>query len=186
MAATGIGRQICSYEGFAVWERIAIVNAALGECQWPGRATSCACFEHCTTRVRPSVRDRWRYNEPQPLIATGNRSIGLGSGAETRLSRHFPVHPRHPADDVPRPPVDDAAVRRVRHGRRVEPALPVPARAGRQRPERRLRPADADGLRLGPSAGGRARSAASASRSTRSRTWRSCSTASRSTGSRRR
>ena len=34
-------------------------------------------------------------------------------------------------------------------------AIPVPAGAGRQRPQRRLRPADADGLRLGPSAGGR-------------------------------
>ncbi len=43
--------------------------------------------------------------------------------------------------------------------------------AGRQRPERRVRPADADGLRLGPPAGRRAKSAGSASRSTRSRTW---------------
>ena len=38
---------------------------------------------------------------------------------------------------------------------RIERALPLPARAGRQRPERRLRSADADGLRLGPSAGRR-------------------------------
>ena len=43
---------------------------------------------------------------------------------------------------------------------RVQPALPLPAGAGRQRPERRLRPADADRLRLGPPAG-RGRSRAS-------------------------
>ena len=51
--------------------------------------------------------------------------------------------------------VDDAAVRRVWHGRRVERALSVSAVAGRQRAERRVRPADADRLRLRPSAGRR-------------------------------
>ena len=66
--------------------------------------------------------------------------------------RRVSVHPRHPADDVSRPAVDDAAVRGLRDGGGIERALPVSARAGRQRPERRVRPADADGLRLGPSA----------------------------------
>ena len=44
--------------------------------------------------------------------------------------------------------LDDAPVRRLRHRRRVEPALQVPARAGRQGPVGRVRSADADGPRL--------------------------------------
>ena len=45
---------------------------------------------------------------------------GLGSGP-TRLPRRVPLHPRHPADHVPRPALDDAAVRRIRDRRGVEP-----------------------------------------------------------------
>ena len=51
--------------------------------------------------------------------------------------------------------MDDAAVRGVWNGRRVQSPLSIPAVARRQRPERRLRLADADGLRLGPPAGRR-------------------------------
>ena len=51
--------------------------------------------------------------------------------------------------------VDDAAVRRVWHRGRVEQALSVSAVAGRQRAERRLRPADANRLRLRSPAGRR-------------------------------
>ena len=65
----------------------------------------------------------------------------------------FSLHPGHPADDVPRPALDDAAVRGLRDGRRIEPTLPVPSEPGRHRPECRLRPAHANGLRLGPPAG---------------------------------
>ena len=114
-------------------------------------------------------------NPPTPA-----RLAGLGSPRRARVSRRVSLHPRHPADDVPRPALDDAAVRRVRDRGRVQPALPLPARAGRHRPQRRLRSADTDGLRLRPLRSRRARSAASASPSTRSRTWRSSSTASRS------
>ena len=42
----------------------------------------------------------------------------------------FPVHPRHPADDVPRAPVDDAAVCGVRDGRRIESAISLPPGQG--------------------------------------------------------
>ena len=90
--------------------------------------------------------------QPVRALATTRRPCGLGSGRRPRLSRRVSLHARHPADDVPRAAVDDAAVRRLRHRRRIEPPLPVSARPGRQRPERRLRPADADGLRLRPSA----------------------------------
>src|SRR5579859_1900066 len=38
------------------------------------------------------------------------------------------VHARHPAEHVSGPPLDDAAVRRVRDGRRVERALPLSPR----------------------------------------------------------
>ena len=74
---------------------------------------------------------------------------GFDPDRDLGLPGHLPVHPGHPADDVPRPPLDDAAVRRVRDGRGVQPALSLSALPGRQRPQRRLRPPDADRLRLG-------------------------------------
>ena len=55
-----------------------------------------------------------------------------------------------------------------------QPPLPLPARAGHDRPLRRLRPADADRLRLGRPARPRRGRARSGWRSTASRTW-SCS-----------
>ncbi len=73
-------------------------------------------------------------------------------GIRDRIPRRVSVHARHPADDVPRPVVDDAAVRRLRHGRRIERPVPLFARPRRQRIERGLRSADADGIRLRSSA----------------------------------
>ena len=70
-----------------------------------------------------------------------------------RLPRRVPLHPRRAADHVPRPLLDDAPVCRLRHRRREQPALPLPAGAGPDRPERGLRPADADRLRRGRPAG---------------------------------
>ena len=72
--------------------------------------------------------------------------------ARSRLAGGVPVHARRVPVDVPRPAVDDAAVRRVRHGGGDERALPLPARARADRALDRVRHADADGLRLGPSA----------------------------------
>ena len=83
-------------------------------------------------------------------------------------------------------PLDDAPVRGLRLGRGHQRALPLPARARRDRALHRLRHADADGLRLRRSAARAARSVARALPSTRSATWRSSSTRSRSTRSRRR
>ena len=54
--------------------------------------------------------------------------------------------------DVPRPPVDDAPVRRHGDRRGDEPPLPVPARARPDRAVGGVRPPDADGLGLRPSA----------------------------------
>ena len=61
----------------------------------------------------------------------------------------------------------------LRHRRGDQPALPLPPRAGPDRPVGRLRPADPDGLRLGRAARRRARSAGSACRSPASPTWTS-------------
>ncbi len=63
-------------------------------------------------------------------------------------ARAVPVHPRRLPEHVHRPAVDDAPVRRLRHRQGVERALPPPRRAGHRRAVGRLRPADADGLRL--------------------------------------
>ena len=72
--------------------------------------------------------------------------------ARPGAARRVPVHARRPPDDVPRPAVDDAAVRGLRHGRGDERALQVPARARADGPVHRLRFAHAHGLRLRPPA----------------------------------
>ena len=70
--------------------------------------------------------------------------------ARPRLPGRLSVHARRLPVDVPRPALDDAAVRRVRHRRRDERALPLPPRARPDRALDRLRHAHPDGLRLGP------------------------------------
>ena len=69
-----------------------------------------------------------------------------------RLSRRVPVHARRLSVDVPRPALDDAAVRGLRHGGGDERALPLPARPRPDGALDRVRHADADGLRLRPRA----------------------------------
>ena len=77
---------------------------------------------------------------------------------ELELPGRVSVHPRALSGHVPRPAVDDPAVRGLRLRRGDERALPLPARARPDRPLRRLRPADAARLRLGrPARGGRGR-----------------------------
>ena len=111
---------------------------------------------------------------------------GFDPETRARTARRVPVHPGRLPLDVPRPAVDDAAVRRVRLGRRDQRALPVPARTRPGRPLGRVRHAHADGPRLGrPARRGRGRVGA-AWRPTRSRTSTRCSTGSRSATSRRR
>ena len=72
-----------------------------------------------------------------------------------RRARGVPLHPRHPSHDVPRPAVDDAPVRRLRHRRGDQRALPLPARGGRAGPLGRVRPAHParHGLRRPPGGG---------------------------------
>ena len=102
----------------------------------------------------------------------------------TRPPGQYPVHARRPRVDVPQPAVDHAPVRRLRHRRGDQRALPLPARPGPDRPQHRVRPADAHGPRHRRPRCRSARSAGSASPSTRSTTWTSCSPASTSARSR--
>ena len=88
--------------------------------------------------------------ETEPLYAPDNVDLDyqrdLGYPGEFPFTRGvYPV-------DVPRPSVDDAAVRRLRHSRGDERALPLPPRARADGALDRLRHADAHGLRLGPRA----------------------------------
>src|ERR1051325_8401324 len=60
----------------------------------------------------------------------------VAPGLEERLRRprRAALPPRHPRGDVPRPARDDAPVRRLRHPRRHQRALPLPDRARLDRP----------------------------------------------------
>ena len=69
---------------------------------------------------------------------------------DARLPGGLSVHARRLPVDVPREALDDAAVRRLRHGRGDERAFPLPARARADRSLDGLRHADVDGLRLRP------------------------------------
>ena len=60
----------------------------------------------------------------------------------------YPVHPGCLPVDVHRPALDDAPVRRFRHGGRVQRPLPAADRPRHDGPVRRLRPAHPDGPRL--------------------------------------
>ena len=127
-------------------------------------------------RVRAADRARLRAGAPA-RVGPAERL-----GAPGRL----PVHPRRAPHDVRRPPLDDAAVRRVRHRARVQRPLP-PARGGRhRRAVGGLRPADADGLRLRhPMAAGEVGQVGRRDRPPWT-TCARCSTASRWSGCRRR
>ena len=165
-------------------------TAALDSRQHGGRARSAAARPRVAgggLRTRsPSAR---RSSRPSP----GSRSKPLYTEedlaerrrrARPRLPRRVPVHPRRLPVDVPRAAVDDAPVRRLRHRRGDQRALPLPARPRPDRALDRLRHADPDGPRLRPRPLARRGRRARAWRSTRSTTWRRCSRASRSARSR--
>ena len=86
--------------------------------------------------------------EVPPLVTADE--VRSEPGARHRRARRVPVHARHPSHRLPRQAVDDAAVRRLRQRRRHQPALPLSAGAGPDRPLGRLRPADALRLRRRP------------------------------------
>ena len=88
--------------------------------------------------------------ENEPLYTPGERRRRLH--ARPRLPGRGSVHPRGVPVDVPRPPVDDAPVRGLRHRGGDERALPLPPRPRPDGALDRVRHAHAHGLRLGPRA----------------------------------
>ena len=96
------------------WE--AKVQGARGQGQAARRASR-------TSRATPTSR-----RSTAPTI-----SRSFDPATRPRLPRHAALHARRAAEHVPRPLLDDAPVRRLRHRRRVERALPLPARAGSDR-----------------------------------------------------
>ena len=85
-------------------------------------------------RAARPVPDHQRPGDRRPLHARGHRRPGRGP--RPRPAGRVPVHPRRPAHHVPRPLLDHAPVRRLRHRRRHQRALPLPARAGPDRASR--------------------------------------------------
>ncbi len=87
------------------------------------------------------------------LYTAADLPAGIGGDAgPDRSARLLPVHARHLRVDVSRSAVDDAPVRRLRHQRGDQRALPLPARARPDGAVDRLRHALADGPRLRPRA----------------------------------
>ncbi len=94
----------------------------------------------------------------RPAVHAGERR--RRARERPRLSGRSAVHARGVSVDVPRAPVDDAPVRRVRNGRGDERALPLPPRPRPDRALDRVRHAHPDGVRLRPrplARGGRTR-----------------------------
>ena len=124
---------------------ILTMHGAAGSPYCSGMTAGDSSHGRCTRRGR---REPHRV---RPADRAGLRARGAGGlrpGDPARRAGRVPVHPRRLPDDVHRPAVDDAAVRRVRHRRGVQRALPAAARARHRRAVGRLRPADPDGLRL--------------------------------------
>ena len=93
-----------------------------------------------------TTRDRLRHRDQACLHGRRRRR------PRARAAGRVPVHARAVRDDVPRPAVDDPAVRGLRLGRGDERALPLPARPRPDGALDRVRPPDAARLRLGRSA----------------------------------
>ena len=87
----------------------------------------------------PSIHERTRHqaipsrpSARRSPASRSRRSTGLRTSADhderDRQPGRVSVHPRRLPVDVPRAPVDDAPVRRLRHRRGDQRALPLPAR----------------------------------------------------------
>ena len=117
------------------------------------RRVARACVRAGARAHRRALLDHLRGRQRAPRDARERRAR---LRARPRLPGRVSVHPRCLSVDVPRPSVDDAPVRRLRHGGGDERPLPLPHGA---RPDRALdgvRHADPHGLRLGsPAVAGR-------------------------------
>ena len=81
-------------------------------------------------RTEGALHDALR--SPDRAAVHGRRPGRVRSATRARRARRVPVHARHPADDVPLAPLDDAPVRGLRLRGGHQRALPLPARARRR------------------------------------------------------
>ena len=103
-------------------------------------------------RLRPDARARRAVSDAERNAGQAALHRG-GRAGRSRPSRRLSLHTRRVPVDVPRAAVDDAPVRRLRHGRGDQRALPLPARPRPGRPEHGLRHAEPHGPRLRPRLG---------------------------------
>ena len=146
-------------------------------------------------RSRPPTTSGWRCTTARRSATPSTDAVGeagrplyteadLPGDRRDRPPGRLSVHARRVPVDVPRPPVDDAPVRGLRHGGGDQRALPLPARARPDGAVDRVRHAVADGPRLRPPAvAGRGRARGRGGRHAR-RHGRRCSAASSSARSR--
>ena len=120
--------------------------------------------------------------ENEPLSTPGERRRRLRT--RPRLPGRIPVHARRLPVDVSRTALDDAPVRRLRHGRRRRTSASATSRSTGRRASRRPSTCRRSWATTPTTRARSARSVAKASRSTRSPTWRRSSAASRSATSR--
>ena len=88
-------------------------------------------------------RQAHQKNDRSPL-KTRSR---IRSRASAGKARFHSLHARYPSENVRRPALDHATVRRVRRRRGIEPPLPLSAGEGPDRSFRCVRPSDPDGIR---------------------------------------
>ena len=105
----------------------------------------------CTRRSPSARRCSRRSRASRSSRSTRDEDLaGWDAERDLGFPGEYPLHARGLSVDVPRPPVDDAPVRRLRHRRGDQRALPLPARPRPDRALDRVRHADADGPRLRP------------------------------------
>ena len=128
------------------------------------------CGQGVRRRSPPWKKD-WTTVSGAPVepLAGPDTQPGFDSERDLGWPGEYPYTRGVQPTGLSRQALDDAPVRRLRHGEADQRALPLPARPRADRPLDRLPPADALRLRLGPRDGRAARSASAASRSTRSR-----------------
>ena len=97
---------------------------------------------HDRPRRRPRRRARLHRLRHRNRARLRRRRRRARAGAAPRRAGGAALHPRDPRRDVPRPALDDAPVRRLRHSRGHQRALPLPDRARLDRSLDGLRPAD--------------------------------------------
>ena len=108
------------------------------------RRRSTRASPSATRSSPPSRARRSSRSTPTEDLAENDPERDIGYPGE------YPVHPRRLPVDVPRAAVDDAPVRRLRHRRGDQRALPLPARPRADRALDRVRHAHPHGPRLRP------------------------------------